>query len=446
MAQIIHETRLFCLAIILPALFVAAGGAWLLHAIWRQTSQEERADLDSRAELFFHLMHAEAARHGFEHPHGPPRQSTGPRRPPPGDETRQPGPQPTLRPRRPIGHPVRDWTHDQKRELPALCSAALAAMPTGAASTAFAVLDANGRRLYATDHYPAGEAVTGSCPLAPPFPDGTLVATYPDGGAATHRRHLWILLVGIGFISFLILTPVAGGLIFMHIIRRERLDARRKTDFVDNVSHELKTPLAGIRLNAELLTEGRIPGKERQLAALNAILIESDRLTRMVDNLLDFSRLEKGRRSYAIETFDLAAFAGSAPELQAIEAISSGRAHVTVKRPGVMVSADPNAIRQIGVNLVVNALKYSEGEIDIEVEGSKIRYMDRGPGIPHGDEERIFDRFYRVDNSLTQKASGSGLGLPIARALARGMGGDLAYSPRPGGGSIFTLSLKEAGS
>ena len=108
--------------------------------------------------------------------------------------------------------------------------------------------------------------------------------------------------------------------------------------------------------------------------------------------------------------------------------------------------ADKDALRQIGVNLVTNAVKYSDGEIEIEIEGPEIRWKDRGPGIPHGSEERIFERFYRVDNSLTQTTSGSGLGLPIARALARGMGGDLAYSPRPGGGSIFTLTLKKADS
>ena len=100
---------------------------------------------------------------------------------------------------------------------------------------------------------------------------------------------------------------------------------------------------------------------------------------------------------------------------------------------------------EISTNLVTNAVKYSDGDIEIEVEGPETRFMDRGPGVPDGDEERIFERFYRVDNSLTRTTGGSGIGLCISRALARGMGGDLTYSHRPGGGSVFTLKLKNGG-
>lgn len=138
------------------------------------------------------------------------------------------------------------------------------------------------------------------------------------------------------------------------------------------------------------------------------------------------------------------AFATQDSERQAVTAISQGRARITAKGEGTPVMADKGAIRQIGVNLVTNAFKYSTGGIEIEVAGPEIRYMDRGPGIPRESEDRIFERFYRVDNSLAQATSGSGLGLPIARSLARGMGGDIVYSPRPGGGSVFTLKLKPA--
>ena len=217
-----------------------------------------------------------------------------------------------------------------------------------------------------------------------------------------------------------------------------------KTDFIDNVSHELNTPLAGIRLTAELLADGRIPEGERRQGALKSILTESDRLSRMVSELLDFSRLEKGTRRYSIETFNLAEFASGPAEAQGVDSISRGRAHIAVKGEGALVSADKDAIRQIGINLVGNAVKYSEGAIDIEIEGNEIRFMDRGSGIPPGCTERIFERFYRVDDSLTRREGGSGLGLPIARALARGMGGDVTYSLRPGGGSVFTLTLAPA--
>ncbi len=257
------------------------------------------------------------------------------------------------------------------------------------------------------------------------------------------RHEIMVALLGA-------LSTLAVGLSVAYIVGRRHLDrarrdAKRKADFFDNVSHELKTPLAGIRLNAELLSQGRIPSPELQRGAIEAIIVESDRLGRMVDELLDFSRLEKGSRRYRLETFDLGAFACDPAEQQGAAGASQGRAKITAIGEGRMVVADKDALRQIGIVLVSNALKYApEGDIDVEVEGNVVRYMDRGPGVPRGDEERIFERFYRCDASLSADTSGSGLGLAIARSLARGMGGDLAYSHRPGGGSVFTLKLKEA--
>ena len=309
---------------------------------------------------------------------------------------------------------------------------------------AFEVCNAEGTPLYATPGYPENPGLTGETPLAPPFGEGFLRVARPDGGVGVRARAIRMLSIGACLLALLVCALVTGGILLVRAVRRERRDARRKTDFIDNVSHELKTPLAGIRLNAELLAEGRLPDEKKRRDALNAILIESDRLSRMVSELLDFSRLEKGTHRYNLETFDLAAFVQDPVELQGIATSSLDRARVSTKGPRCRVVADKDAIRQIGINLVTNAVKYAEGEIDIEVEGAAVRYMDRGPGIPPGDEERVFERFYRVDSSLAQKTSGSGLGLSIARSLARGMDGDLTYSPRPDGGSIFTLTLQEA--
>ena len=103
--------------------------------------------------------------------------------------------------------------------------------------------------------------------------------------------------------------------------------------------------------------------------------------------------------------------------------------------------ADKDAIRQIGINLVTNAVKYAEGEIDIEVEGATIHYMDRGPSIPPGDRERIFERFYRVDNSLAQKTSGSGLGLSIARWIAETHDIGITLESELGKGTTIRLAI-----
>ena len=430
MAKIIHEFRLFFLAIGLPAAFVVAGGISLLCAGWRAIWTEEREMLQVQATLYVDNLLAHADDAGLDD--GPPH---GRRGPPPGRER-------SGHPARPANAPPHHWSDNVLQKLPDLCETLCATHKKMQRHLAFEIRDEDGKLLYATPDYPDQTGLTGESPLAPPLGEGVLRVARPDGGAAVRTRALRLLAFGACLLALLVCTLLTGGALLVRGLRRERRDARRKTDFIDNVSHELKTPLAGIRINAELLEEDRLADDAKRKSAVKAILMESDRLARMVDELLDFSRLEKGTRRYNLETFDLAEFAAQDAVIQAMTAISHGRARITVKGAGTLVNADANAIRQIGANLIANAVKYSDGEIDVEVEGCEIRFMDRGPGVPDGDEERIFERFYRVDNSLTRTTGGSGIGLCIARFLARGMGGDLTYSHRPGGGSVFTLTLK----
>ena len=430
MAKIIHEFRLFFFAIGLPAVFVVAGGISLLYAGWRAIWTEEREMLQAQATLYVDNLLAHADDAGLDD--GPPHGRHGP---PPGRA--RPG-----HPPRPVNVPPHHWPDNVLQKLPDLCETLHATHKKMQRHLAFEIRDEGGELLYATSDYPDPTGLTGESPLAPPLGEGVLRVARPDGGATVRTRAIRLLAFGACLLALLVCTLLAGGALLVRGLRRERRDARRKTDFIDNVSHELKTPLAGIRLNAELLAENRLADGAKRKSAVKAILMESDRLARMVDELLDFSRLEKGTRRYNLETFDLAAFATQDAVIQAATVMSHGRARITVKGAGTLVNADTNAIRQIGANLIANAVKYSDGEIDVEVEGCEIRFMDRGPGVPDGDEERIFERFYRVDNSLTRTTGGSGIGLCIARFLARGMGGDLTYSHRPGGGSVFTLTLK----
>ena len=244
--------------------------------------------------------------------------------------------------------------------------------------------------------------------------------------------------------AFPVLLFLVYGLMHIRTIRRERRYARERAVFLDNVSHELKTPISGIRLNAELLADGRISDEGQRRDAMEAMIVETDRIGRLVDELLDFSRLERGMRKLSLVPLELSAYVLDPVEVQRTAGVSRGLAKVKVVGPCACVVADVDALRQIGTILISNALKYAGGEIEIEAEGCCLRCMDRGPGVPRGDEERIFDRFYRCDDSLTAKASGSGLGLAIARTLAREMGGELEYAHRPGGGSVFTLRLREA--
>ena len=422
MAEKTKEINLFLALIVLPAVLLVAGWSWLVRAGWEKMHADEQADLDASAELIVDALASRARILGLEDFGGPGAWHDGP-----PDE----GP-----------HPDDGVDEASASEIADICNAFRRAQKADGDKMAFELRDEHERTIYATDNFPANFGVVGECRLRPPFSPGILLATWADGGAEFRSRAAIFLTISIGAALLLVLAFSAGGALLVHMVRHERRDAKRKTDFIDNVSHELKTPLAGIRLNAELLAEGRIADERRRNGALDAIMVESDRLAQMVDRLLDFSRVEKGTYRYRPESFDLAAFVGDPAELQAIAAISGGRAKVSFKGEGATVVADKNAVRQIGINLVTNAVKYSKDGIDIEVEGCEIRYMDRGPGIPRGEEEKIFERFHRVDNLLTASESGSGLGLPIARGIARGMGGDVVYSRRPGGGSVFTLRLK----
>ena len=270
-----------------------------------------------------------------------------------------------------------------------------------------------------------------------PF-DRWLPGTVLDGllGAPAARR-----AIGAALLALVLLSLVAGGYVLLRAARRERLDALRKTDFVDNVSHELKTPLSGIRLSAELLAEGRLPDGPRRDKAVRSILAESDRLDRLVSNLLDFGRLERGRRRFDLQRVDLVALL---EDMQA-EAAAGGFDLQPGER-GLAALADPDAVRRILSNLFDNAAKYAPGappEVTVRAaeNGIEVVVADRGPGVPPGLEEKVFERFFRADDSLARRANGSGIGLSLARGLARGMGGDLIYRPRDGGGAEFVLTL-----
>ena len=418
------DIRIFVFAIVLPVLLGTVATVSAIRTARQKILDDERRDLKAHAELLADALMSRvlSANH-------------------PGPQMRD-NPNVSRHPPPPRHMKERNRSKLTPEDITPFC--AELCKTRRFPDTAFEIRNLDGGRFFATDNWPLRHGLTGECDLAPPLGDKTLFVARADGGADLRFRiGLMFAIAGTGSI-FLALTLLIGGMMFIRTIRRERRDARAKADFFDNVSHELKTPLAGIRLNAELLAQGRIPDEELRRGALEAIIVESDRLGKMVDELLNFSRLERGTRRYSLETFDLALFALEPAELQGVAGASQGMAKVKSVGPGVLVVADKDAVRQIGIILVSNALKYAEGEIDLEVERNLVRVMDRGPGVPHGDEERIFERFYRGDDSLSSKTSGNGLGLAIARTLARGMGGDLTYSHRPGGGSIFTLKLKEA--
>lgn len=267
------------------------------------------------------------------------------------------------------------------------------------------------------------------------------VAAYPQNGIespASLRYTLGALIVGlIGAIA-------VGGLLLLADLRRQFELARQKTDFVSNVSHELKTPLTSIRMFSEMLAEGRVADEEKRRSYLKIINSETARLTRLINNILDFARMEKGEKKYRFERCDLAAITREAVENYRPQLEAHGfEIETDLPEEPMMINADCDAVAQVILNLLSNAEKYSGERKDIRVEmkGGTVSVLDRGLGVPRGAEEKIFEQFYRAHDSLSSGIQGSGLGLTLARQIARAHGGDVTFQPREGGGSIFTLRL-----
>ncbi len=260
-------------------------------------------------------------------------------------------------------------------------------------------------------------------------------------GASWVHRSFWILVC----LSVLII----GGLVLTkHIVSKEMALARLKSDFVSNVSHELRTPLALIRLYAETLELGRITTSEKKQQYYRIIRKESERLTALINNILDFSRIEAGRKEYEFRNTDIAELVHNTLESYRYQIEQQGFAfeeNIDSNLPAVPV--DREAIARALVNLVNNALKYSSEEKFLGVKlyrdngVVKLEVADKGIGIARRDQAKIFEKFYRAGDPLVHNTKGSGLGLSLVRHITMAHGGDIAVESTPGKGSKFILSL-----
>ncbi|RPI78697.1 MAG: hypothetical protein EHM45_05645 [Desulfobacteraceae bacterium] len=346
-------------------------------------------------------------------------------------------------------------TYGVELELMTVLSRLIADFPAAAPSgTIYALQDGRGRVLHQS-----GDAILKNTAkpemtvgLAPELPNWQIIVYFTEGGPAAQSKRGFLILSGL-LLAIFVTAVILGGFLLIWQAHRNLKDAQQKTSFVSNVSHELKTPLTTIRMYTELLNEDRIKDPQKKKNYLQVILTESERLTRLVNNVLNFSRLEQGRKKYHLEELDLSAFIREwidslRPRIQAAgleikEQLPSG---------ALPTRFDRDAIEQVFLNLADNAVKYAAGGGEIQVILDQIpgycrlRIMDRGPGVPAAHRSRIFEKFHRVDDSLTAQQPGSGLGLSIARGLMRGLGGDLLYEPREGGGSCFTALIPCANS
>lgn len=193
-------------------------------------------------------------------------------------------------------------------------------------------------------------------------------------------------------------------------LNRQLTLARQKTDFVSNVSHELKTPLTSIRMFSELLAEGRVADPAKQHSYLDIITAETARLTRLINNVLDFARIERGEKKYKFQKCNLASVAGETaaayrPHLEA----ARFRFECDLPQDPIQVNGDPDALAQVLVNLLSNAEKCSDHSKEITLRARpqtsplrfvEVQVLDRGLGVPKGCEQKIFEQFYRAHDSL----------------------------------------------
>jgi two-component system phosphate regulon sensor histidine kinase PhoR len=250
----------------------------------------------------------------------------------------------------------------------------------------------------------------------------------------------------------LLLVVLTAGLLFVALfqLRRHEQLARLRTDFVSGVSHELRTPLAQIRWFAELLQLGKLRTDEER--ARSAAIIDQDarRLTYLVENVLSFSRSEKGAERVAIAPTPIAPEINGAIELF-LPLARSRRMTVQVDVPvGLMAMADRNALRQIVLNLLDNAAKYGPAGQTIRVRGETVGHRvrltieDEGPGVPASDRDRIWEPYVRLNRDAEAATGGSGIGLSVVRELVTMQHGTVTVDRADSGGARFIIDLQAA--
>ncbi|HWN93786.1 MAG TPA: HAMP domain-containing sensor histidine kinase [Methylomirabilota bacterium] len=277
------------------------------------------------------------------------------------------------------------------------------------------------------------------------------VAVYLNHPKALTRSARTVKLVLTWSVLAMIVAIGLGGALIVVDLKQQLALARQKTDFVSNVSHELKTPLTSIRMFTELLSEGKIANDNQRQQFLQIIGSETARLTRLINNVLDFARMERGEKEYKLTRCDLRQVVRETVELYRPQLEASGfSVTVTLPDSAVEVNGDCDALAQVLVNLLSNAEKYAPSGKELSVQlsapnaaarSTELRVLDRGPGVARDSEEKIFEQFYRAHDALSSGIQGSGLGLTLARQIARAHGGDLRYESREGGGSCFVATV-----
>ena len=260
----------------------------------------------------------------------------------------------------------------------------------------------------------------------------------------------------MSLIVFVLCLLIFTGITAVYKVSSSRLkNVQRKVDFVTNVSHELKTPLTSIRMYSEMMAEGFQKDPEKIIKYSGYIASESQRLTRLINNVLDFAKLEKGTKIFNLETADINSLIKDIiPSLKEEFNKNGFIFKENLNKESLFVKCDKESVIQVLINLFSNVQKYSTDEKYIEIKTFQkdkqiiVSVTDKGTGIAKKYRKKIFRYFFRIDTSITSDSKGTGLGLAIAKKIMKQQGGDLIYTALKGDdyrqGSIFSMIFPSA--
>ena len=277
----------------------------------------------------------------------------------------------------------------------------------------------------------------------------SVASANPGADLARLASRRVLLLAAFGVTVLFVFT---GSAFILRALTRELEVARLQSDFVAAVSHEFRTPLASLRQLSELLADGRVPSEERRQDYYEGLRRESERLHRLVENLLDFGRMDAGAREYRFEAVEPGRLVSGVAKEFAEQVRQQGyHLEVTANDHLPAVRADREALSRALWNLLDNAVKYSPDSKTIWVEAARegsqiaIQVRDRGVGIAPDEQQQIFKKFVRAPSAKAAGIKGTGLGLAMVQHIVSAHGGEIRVTSEPGAGSTFTILLPVAG-